>query len=746
MTVRAGDPIVMPNADAVRKATWITKLADLPKTGKSQIVVAAMDTGALHFRIFHGKGKVMDIDEATIYDPSKPRANPPAPEGGLLRRLRMDLAKLWLGRDKLRDVEAVRIADILQFLGSPLGNELTIRADGGPGGEGQAGQAGAHGGNGGPGAAARGRSDSDAADILTPWVWCPPTNGGPGGVGGNGGKGGKGGRGGDGGTITVYTLKARMARVTTTVNAGQRGQPGKGGEGGNKGLGGKGGEGEKNEIVLNTMVIDMGGFPIPRPHDENYRLLKAGGRPGADGSDGFTNLPGDEADPARAGISTVQFGPTPPRGMSVPATASYLHMLFERFRAAYMVTDPIADRRNAAGLNRKFDWLLRTRDLIPMNEVEKPVLDALRDPILAASKSLEFGLDAFGNAPRWAPLLSYDTFITEAERALASLKAVEETATKYFDALQTSQGAAANLNLALDNSDAVKDDLDTELNDLTKTDGDIAKARAELDQLEKTRKATANSLQPVMDNFTKEVREAFGLSVNTLFNCMSQLAFTDESNPVKAGLMIGSQVGTMVHEGVNNVLTDDGEQVKKSYLLNQIKVLKEGSLKEQLTEMEGGFTDDRNSYTMLAKYAQFRELVENFRTSIGQAQVVASRLDSYIDLLQRRNRKVDAYNSLLSRLLELRGQRKTIEQRKLEIQGKLADQQAPGLPEMTSFVAGLQEQVKRDCLEELYLAYRAYAFWCSNRSTGSRRRSRRAPAPRSRRSSRRPRSAWTRNC
>ena len=105
-----------------------------------------------------------------------------------------------------------------------------------------------------------------------------------------------------------------------------------------------------------------------------------------------------------------------------------------------------------------------------------------------------------------------------------------------------------------------------------------------------------------------------------------------------------SQAGTMITEGVKNVLSDTGELVNKDYVLGEIDVVRKGlNLRTEL-KRRGGLFDKGTSGRLLVELDRFRELVNQFHTTLSEAGGLRDRLDQYIALMTSRNQNIDAYN------------------------------------------------------------------------------------------------------
>jgi uncharacterized protein YodC (DUF2158 family) len=454
---------------------------------------------------------------------------------------------------------------------------------------------------------------------------------------------------------------------------------------------------------------------VSRPHDAVYDVLKRGGIAGAPGNDGTPGDLGDPAEPALDGSFASGTSETVPEGLSVPATASFLQMLYDRFRARYMVTDPLHAKRfdTVKGMSA---WLVRIKNLVSAgNAANSPLLKALDALILSSEVNLNRGRDYFGKDPLWVPLLSLGTYTSSLDKALDTFQFLEEKANEYFESLTKGQQEVKRQKLEKVNAEKFISKLkERKTNAYEKIDGELK----EIATIEKKRTADREALKAALEKFKAEITLAFGLTWDTFFNCLSQLAFTDDKSNIKGGLMVVSQVGVLTHEAAANVLTDAGERVQKAYMFKEIKSVKPDNLKEQLTAMQGGFLSDESSYSVLVNYAKFCALVENFRKSVRAAPDLIEKLETYIDKLRRRNRHVDDYNELLQLAYDIQAEiDKSTHQNKV-IQGKLSEAADPGLPELTACVAGLLEGAKSNCLTVLNLACRAYAFWGLERFNG----------------------------
>jgi hypothetical protein len=238
------------------------------------------------------------------------------------------------------------------------------------------------------------------------------------------------------------------------------------------------------------------------------------------------------------------------------------------------------------------------------------------------------------------------------------------------------------------------------------------KTLGDINTLDDKRKDARRELFTMLDSFEKAVMDTFRVRTDTFFNCLSQLSFTNVHEPVSALAMGVSQVGVMVDEANKNVLTDAGDTINKKWLVDQVEAVKEDAdLRSEFQKRADGFISDEGSFRLLVRLDKFRDLCKEFYTELKDARTVRKKLDNYIELIVERSRYIDYCNSLVRLLLDLSGEYAKLKLQSIKVQGEIAAQAKPGLPAMTTFVSGLYEGVKAQCLSDLYHAHRAYAFW-----------------------------------
>jgi len=353
---------------------------------------------------------------------------------------------------------------------------------------------------------------------------------------------------------------------------------------------------------------------------------------------------------------------------------------------------------------------------------QKALAKTLSPSVWTLINNYRNGLDYYGKTPRYVPSLSLNSYLSDFEASRARFQRIEGYRDGYFNALKQQQNTTSDLNSALTSVKEQLGALNTRKGDLTSK---LTTIEDSINTIDAERKNLEPALETALKAFQTEVTTAFGLSLNTFFSCLSTLSFTNVSEPARAtetlgkvagyanaGAMVGSQVGTMIKEGVDNVLNDSGEPINKKLILSQIEVAqKDVDLKSQFTKLGDGFFSNDASNRLLVELDQFRELCRQFN-NLHQSPELRKQLDKYIEVITSRNRNIDYYNFLVQQILDLAGEAKKLTLQQDSVNGNLSLAAAqPGLPMMATFVSGLYEQAKAICVSDLYHAYRAYAFW-----------------------------------
>ncbi len=377
-------------------------------------------------------------------------------------------------------------------------------------------------------------------------------------------------------------------------------------------------------------------------------------------------------------------------------------------------------------MRERLGWVVGILNKIPEKHPQKALADTICLTAWSAQTNHNNGLDYYGKTPRFAPILSLDTYLTALDGSLRPLKDIEKKTKLYFDAIRADRDATNDLQAALNQTDKALALLNVRKENFRK---ELSETTGTINKLDSEQNALKQDLKQELETFKDEVKAAFGLTPDTFFNCLFQLSFINVHEPAnaldtgaglglagkmglaQAGAMGASQLGLMIKEANENVINGFGERINKKLLLDQVETIAAGAdLNAEFAKREDGILSTEGSARLLVDLAQFREVCKQFY-GLGNARTIREDLDGYIDTITKRNRHIDYYNLLLVGLVDLTGEIGRLTLQQSAVQGAIADNAKPGLPAMATFVSGLYERSKAVCVSDFYDAYRAYAFW-----------------------------------
>jgi hypothetical protein len=363
-------------------------------------------------------------------------------------------------------------------------------------------------------------------------------------------------------------------------------------------------------------------------------------------------------------------------------------------------------------LGQRLHWVNQISFKIPETNPQKPLAELVNQSAWNAYLNYDNRLDYFGKRPEFAPIVSLSTYLTFLENSLKTLEAIELKAIPYFNSLREEKDAVNDLRAAIQMTDRSLGLLNSRIGGITTELYGQNGVWNKIGALDSKLKSKKNGLKTKLDRLATQIDTAFGLSVDTFFNCLSQLSFTNVHEPVSALAMGVSQIGTMGREARTKVLNKHGEPLSKNWVLEQIEVIREeADLKSEFKHRADGSLSHQDSDRLLVQLDKFRELCKQFYGSLDDAREVRQELDEYIEAITKRNRHIDYYNLLAGDLMLLDAEVERQKLQKTAVDGALALNESPGLPAMATFVSGLYEQAKAICISDLYHAHRAYSLW-----------------------------------
>lgn len=563
-----------------------------------------------------------------------------------------------------------------------LKNNLTISSNGGTGGNGVNGQNGGDGGKGGNGVSGTANEDSTTRG----------TNGGNGGNGGAGGAGGDAGAGGTGGRIEIYTLDDSYQKLTTDVVTVKGGIPGSPGQGGHGGLGGAKGTGGAETSVL--VGYDIGSRTV-------YKQVKVpGGSDGSYGMNGPNGSTGRTYQVGKSGQSYVQkceLRDLAPRYRS----DNPLRMMLSRAKALYLSA---GDNPNASQISEAsaiLQWIKQIGFISPNSPLYKQA------NILLIYMS--HGKNVFGHDLNFVPSGSQEYWLKQVDDSLKDFEDLESTYFDYAKENQTTDEQLKTLKYALQLSDSKQSRLTSQLSDLT---DQLASTAALIDQTSVQVQNAKMDLEQSLAYLQQAIEDASGLKIEDFLDALQTLAFMPGSTLTQASMFI-SQAGKLIDDDINTIVDDKNQHISREYLVEKV-----GVFGTDFSNLQEGYSfagaylkqDDPNAAKLLYDQSKLDSMLDGIM-SWSEAQDARSKMQDYVNVVNSCNNSVLTYNSYVSQYVNTQNQlQDEIAQQKL-IQSQLSDGSNPNLPEMTQYMASAYEQVRDDCLYNLYMSIRAAAFW-----------------------------------
>ena len=681
--------------------------------------------------------------------PAAPPPKPQAQPGGMGRsagwysEIFQQTHPIWAGigdaghdGDEGRPGEAGKSAGESYILCDILAKSsaLTLSASGGAGQDGQPGQKGGDGGPGGPGYLHKYNEWYDKHDYHE---YLPPGTGGRGGLGGRGGPGGPGG---NSGNCLVIANKAIVGPTTPKGPISVVARPGALGHRGGRGENGP--EGPRGADQPFTRVIH--GRPNPR-----LRFLEPPFSGGYQGKEPLPDLP--DPSPAKWGRyllvhsvdakSSPEILNPPYKDLCGIAQVSHLHMLLETARLRYLQWDAYRFAQDAQADDMKdelaalLDFLGLGLRLLPRFVAENDinVLDGIRNTVLSLTKQLAAELDYFGQTPDYVPLGSPNMYFKPLTETLSLLKTREDNYTAYAQALKEAKVSHEQRATALGDAKKHIEALEQNTNLLRATL--LGYVKTKIPEEDKKVAEASAKLKPQLENLKTWVTTCFGLSPEDFIDCVFNLAFI--GNPLQAGkggqnelaghgaftafTTISSQSTKLITKAVDTLPNDEGQPVNRKRLLRKVDLFskKLSNLSEAYSTIKNARhpndpeliqLDDPDAYRLAVVQEDFNNLLDQFSTK-PEAQAAMHAMEKYVNAVQARNAVLEDYNTLVIEYLRVasdisttKGQISTIEHL-TDINGQ------PNLPAQTAFVTALYNRTRERCIEQFYLASRAYRFW-----------------------------------
>lgn len=389
-----------------------------------------------------------------------------------------------------------------------------------------------------------------------------------------------------------------------------------------------------------------------------------------------------------------------------PTVFGYFQMMLERARTHYLASD-------VQRAQQLLDWINLVFPAVALNSKNRERIQPLVDSVTGLRKQLQNRLDYFGFTAQHVPVCSVEYYRLRTEKLLSALLPIQKTYYDYLSASRADRERHSDYAAALGQASALCDTLDQDRNTtLSMIKGTVSDIRAKENEVEAKRQQFLEKTR----GLDKEISDAFTVpSADQLASVLLNLSFMPEKEFAKTA-MVASQAVTAGSETVHalsKVRMDDGTEIDKSLAINRFDTL--GS---DIASLGAGYTvsrhyieKDAGVYRILQKAEQFEEFCRKFYESSPGARDAQAAVESYVGAIKYRNAKIDEYNALWARLVELDGQLAKVTADRDEKALALARSEQPGVAHRVAAFDNLYNRVRDSAVRSLYSMARAYSFW-----------------------------------
>jgi hypothetical protein len=474
--------------------------------------------------------------------------------------------------------------------------------------------------------------------------------------------------GGSGGTITIYCDEIVLDGILlleangSDGYAGCNGQDGspvdagnadiKAGAGGKGGSGGKGGDGGR--ILLGYRTVDHPERLISSATPGNSGKPGQAGHVGGDSRRAY----GESADPtppAAAGEVLEQTLDLPTLGTHLDdellaklvqrAGSIYLFNQPERYYGEETIFPKVWPVLGALltwldGVLNKGNGSARRADLYDTS-------DNLWD--LYKRKKTSFGWDA-----SWVPSTPLNVMLANFDSSMQSRKDVE----KAYRNLRVAFADDAAAQLALNDSrTAVKSAAAVHKAKYQEFSGRLGELNVQITAAVTGCTAARTSLEAALNALTEKVKGFFDFSLENLLKAAEMVVFTMGGEPAQGLAMAGVQIAGLVNGGLTKIRDDNGEEVSKGHIVNEIKAVGKSIMDAAGSEMFELDADGQPKITakhtqLIGEMESFKGDIKRFADRLGDEVAAAlDAIDAFETMVKQKGEAVVIYHLLTTRMV-----------------------------------------------------------------------------------------------
>ncbi|KAF5964368.1 serine protein kinase [Fusarium bulbicola] len=219
--------------------------------------------------------------------------------------------------------------------------------------------------------------------------------------------------------------------------------------------------------------------------------------------------------------------------------------------------------------------------------------------------------------------------------------------------------------------------------------------------------AAREQLSVSLEEFREKIQNHFSVSADTFLDALSTLSMAPE------GFTAIVQAADVIHKSWSKIEDDQGNLVNKAYVVKQIRACQGSfaSLAKTYEDLDASElqVDDPGFSKISTTADNLKKILNEFEEQVS-VDTVRTKLDAYLEVVQKRNAAVINYNGLIQSYLQLQ---RVIQSCKEEFQqlGEQALQLNPSLPAIYVWLKRLRGQTRLQILRELNNQARALSFW-----------------------------------
>ncbi|CAN9474366.1 unnamed protein product [Alternaria alternata] len=324
---------------------------------------------------------------------------------------------------------------------------------------------------------------------------------------------------------------------------------------------------------------------------------------------------------------------------------------------------------------------------------------------------IDSGIDYYGNAANYAPMLSYNTYNTLTQALLTAAQDAETIYLKYV-AENTAQSdrTACLQDMQRKCIQAIQDCEDT----ITILMKDIKDAAKTVQSLTPPLKDARTGLHKKIEEEKNKISKSFNLfhmSFSEIVDAVSMVMFCPSAP------MAAVQTAGVLWKAGTNVPDDKDTLINKTYIVNQISQIEAttDALSEGLKARDDGLgvaIDDPGASKLIAARESMMKLLQQYSSVLGLNDLneMEKTFNNYISLVDQRNTAVLHYNASLNLWYTNQKQKVYYQTQRDTLSDTVIKTIDPSLPAVTIFMEKAYTDSVATVMHALYRTQRSYRF------------------------------------